>query len=468
MSDFNLVSSTNRYPKFESFAQLSSNELKYYSILLAIFVFAGFVFHFLVLCILVYRKLKRRCFKYEKTVDYYSNYVSYAFMLHQAFVDWFRLIYALLYTNRMLNQRGNISLENRTADTFFSELDNFYDSNCAKVATLYSVLTMVTIVNILTLLISETCRFYDLKFNSNDTSNYCCVIFGIMLIWVSSLIVISSLMLVGVADSVAPTWKCDLNDQESATRALVINIVWFFLVLFVLFIGLSHSISLLKELNSLNSQDNRFTLYTVNASLMAFKADHIERNIKIVKETTNRLFILMLLAVVFFLSFMPNFIMTILKNVLNTKTTHFQSFSILSSMINLSNATFNSIILFVLCKKSHYSLRSAKRFPSNESSSSIKEQLRHFFMSIIRPNRFQNELNNKHNDEEITTENCNPNSLIETCIDKVYNEHSFATIKCQSTCSNSNSQHPHSHRNVETVKDFYSKIGNRLGNQSDE
>jgi hypothetical protein len=462
MSELNLVSSTNRNPKFESFAQLSSNELKYYSIFLGLFVFAGFIFHFLVLCILLYRKLKRRCFKYEKTVDYYSNYVSYAFMLHQALVDWFRLIYAMLYTNRMLNDYRSSATENLTADNLFSELDSFYDLNCTKVATLYSVLTMVTIVNILTLLISETCRFYDLKFNSNDTSNYCCVIFGIMLIWVSSLIVISSLMLVGVADSVAPTWKCNLNDEESATRALVINIVWFFLVLFVLFIGLSHSISLLKELNSLNLQDNRFTLYTVNASLMAFKAEHIERNIKIVKETTNRLFILMLLALVFFLSFMPNFVMTILKNVLSTKTTYFQSFSILSSMINLSNATFNSIILFVLCKKSHYSLRSAKSF--RNGSKSIKEQLRQFLMSIILPNRFQTVLNQKHNDDEIT-ESCNPNSLIETCIDKVYDEHSFTMLKCQS--ASSNNQHSHLSRNMETVKDFYSKIGNRLGNQSD-
>jgi hypothetical protein len=269
-------------------------------------------------------------------------------------------------------------------------------------------------------------------------------------------------MLVGVADSVAPTWKCNLNDEESATRALVINIVWFFLVLFVLFIGLSHSISILKELNSLNLQDNRFTLYTVNASLMAFKAEHIERNIKIVKETTNRLFILMLLALVFFLSFMPNFVMTILKNVLSTKTTYFQSFSILSSMINLSNATFNSIILFVLCKKSHYSLRSAKSF--RNGSKSIKEQLRQFLMSIILPNRFQTVLNQKHNDDEIT-ESCNPNSLIETCIDKVYDEHSFTMLKCQS--ASSNNQHSHLSRNMETVKDFYSKIGNRLGNQSD-
>ena len=70
---------------------------------------------------------------------------------------------------------------------------------------------MVTIINILTILISETCRFYDLKLSSSDTSSISCILFGVGLIWISSMIVISSLMLVGIADSAAPTYKCNLK-----------------------------------------------------------------------------------------------------------------------------------------------------------------------------------------------------------------------------------------------------------------
>lgn len=143
-------------------------------------------------------------------------------------------------------------------------VNSFYERYCMQMASFYSVLTMVTIVNILTILISETCRFYDLKLNSSDTSNYCCVLFGILLIWTSSLIIISSLMLVGVADSAAPTWKCSASDSgaaESTTRSLVINVVWFFLVAFVITISFSYSFSLYKELRKIDYADKRLPFY---------------------------------------------------------------------------------------------------------------------------------------------------------------------------------------------------------------
>ena len=173
-------------------------------------------------------------------------------------------------------------------------------------ASFYSVLTMVTIVHILTILISETCRYYDLKFNTSDTSNFCCVLFGIMLIWISSLIIISSLMLVGVVESAAPTWNCETGESESTTRSLVINITWFILVAFILIIAFAYSISLYRELNSPANQKSIITesvLSTVpSCSHGSLEEEIIDRHTKIIKETTKRLLILTLLIVVFLLS----------------------------------------------------------------------------------------------------------------------------------------------------------------------
>ena len=211
----------------------SYTELKGYSLLLLCIVLVGFFCHMIIICILVYQQCHRCSSKSNryKSVDtktskekrenankrkqktqIYSNYVTYAFIGHQILVDFIRIIYSLLYSNRLYAEyRLNVILnQDETTNSFESHLNNdtslilnnFYEKYCTPIASFYSVLTMVTIVNILTILISETCRFYDLKLNSSDTSNFCCVLFGILLIWISSLIIISSLMLVGVADSV--------------------------------------------------------------------------------------------------------------------------------------------------------------------------------------------------------------------------------------------------------------------------
>lgn len=280
----------------------------------------------------------------------------------------------------LVEQQSTV-LRNLTSTDPSYKLNAIYERYCIQMASFYSVLTMVTIVNILTILISETCRFYDLKLNSSDTSNYCCVLFGILLIWTSSLIIISSLMLVGVADSAAPTWKCPAAESgasESTTRSLVINVVWFFLVAFVIFISFSYSFSLYKELRKIETFDNRFamrrffvginflilinlfvllilrfTLYTINASLMAFKSDLIERQIKIVKQTKKRLIILIMLIFIYCVTFVPNFVTTILKNTLYvTSSGSLKPFNIIFSILTLANPTLNSIVLLTLCLKS--------------------------------------------------------------------------------------------------------------------
>ena len=476
----------------------SDKELKTYSITTLLLSFIGIIVHAIVLVILVFQQAKRVILKNENrkfiknnfsrifgrvsssnsisqtshNFEIYNNYVTYAFVFHQSVVDIIRIVYAILFANRILNQQSYLEDYQFKNGTLSGKMDLFYSDYCTHLASLYSVLSMVTIVNILTILISETCRFYDLKFNSSDTSNYCCVLFGIFLIWTSSLIIISSLMLVGVADSASPTWKCDLGESESTTRSLVINIVWFFLVLFVILIAFSYSFSLYKELKKMDEDDNR--LYT----LQAIKADFIERQIKISKLTIKRLRILVYLLIVFCLCFVPNFVMVILKNVLTESKIHFlRSLSLISSIANLSNSSLNAVILLVLCLKSNdtYLMNVNKKLVKNQNFGSYLGKL--FSKAGLR-NKKSKLLDQAeiplHSQKRLSFNGIilNPNQDDCSCVLN-FNE------ECMQLKNFTNSQRLNgyisekidfyddrsrrSSSNVLSVKDFYSKVGNRLG-----
>lgn len=485
----------------------SNTELKTYSILTFLVSFIGLIVHGIVLIILVYQQVKRIILKNENkkfiknnfsrifgrasssnnlssknhNFEIYNNYVTYAFVFHQSLVDLIRIMYAILFANRLANQQSYPETQQIKNDTLSIKLELFYTGYCTHLASLYSVLSMVTIVNILTILISETCRFYDLKFNSSDTSNYCCVLFGIFLIWTSSLIIISSLMLVGVADSASPTWRCDLGESESTTRSLVINIVWFFLVSFVILIAFSYSISLYKELKKLDEQDSRTSLYTVNSGILALKADFIERQIKISKLTIKRLKILIYLLIVFCLCFVPNFIMVILKNVLNESRLEFlRPISLLSSIANLSNSSLNAVILMILCLKSNdtYLMNINKKLNKSRGVGS-------FLRRLIIPAGLRKKKTERIDEAEIPLNRqkrlsingiiLNPNtddcSSVLNCNEECLQLASFTTGQrlCRYINEKTVIYEEKSRRNsnnVLNVKEFYSKVGNRLGTTS--
>ncbi|RNA42549.1 alpha-1A adrenergic receptor-like [Brachionus plicatilis] len=481
----------------------SNAELKTYSIITFLLSFVGLFVHSLVIIILVYQQAKRVILKNEnkkfiknnfsrifgrvsssnnlspKTHNFeiYNNYVTYAFVFHQSVVDLFRIVYAILFANRILNQQSHTEAHEFQNHSFSVKMDLFYNDYCTHMASFYSILSMVTIVNILTILISETCRFYDLKFNSSDTSNYCCVLFGIFLIWTSSLIIISSLMLVGVADSASPTWRCDLGESESTTRSLVINIVWFFLVSFVILIAFSYSISLYRELKKLDEEDNRMSLYTVNSGEQTFKADFLERQIKISQLTIKRLRILIYLLAVFCVCFVPNFVMVILKNVIEeSKVSFLRPLSLLSSIANLSNSSLNAIILLILCLKSHdtYLMNINKKLTKSQSVGSF---LRKMLVPGLRKKRAKqvDEAEIPLNRQRRLSLNgiiLNPNtddcSCISNCNEECIQLKSFTTGQrlCKYVSEKTDRYEDRSRRNssnVVNVKEFYSKVGNRLG-----
>ena len=132
----------------------SYTELKGYSILLFCIVIVGFVCHMIIIFILIYQQCHRfssksnsyftsenkshtlknamRRFHHNKRnqkTQIYSNYVTYAFIGHQIIVDFLRISYSLLYSNRLYaeynlsNDVGTSSNLNATA----LSLNNFYE-----------------------------------------------------------------------------------------------------------------------------------------------------------------------------------------------------------------------------------------------------------------------------------------------------------------------------------------------------
>jgi hypothetical protein len=355
------------------------NNWKHYLRLLNILIIISFLCDCILLIYLILNSIHRHCcflIKNKKnkisnnTKHFIINYVTLAFISHQAFIDLLRIIYCLLYLNN-LNFHDPNNRENYLI-TFLT--DNIYTKYCFQIATFYSILTMVTLVNTLAIFISETCRFYDLKLNSNDTSNVCCVLFGVMLIWLSSLIIISSIMLIGIADSAAPN-QCNEYIMQSSpqytqsqyqleqyhkliattttTRTFVINFVWLFIVFVIIGVVIFYTKSLYKELHSLDYKHHRISIYALYQPKQKLQtnAGFQRRHFIIVKQTSKRLLILFALVLIFCVTWFPNFLLIILSSFLKNSNL-IRGVSLFCSVFWLFNPCFNAyVFIYFLIKE---------------------------------------------------------------------------------------------------------------------
>ena len=328
-------------------------------------------------CCLLKIKKKDNSEKSDKKNICILNYVTIAFIYHQALVDLLRMVYFLLYINNLKLREWQRNNENElmTMNTFLNN-NNLLSKYCFQIATFYSILTMVTLINILAIFISETCRFYDLKLDSNDSSNICCVLFGILLIWLSSLIIISSIMLIGISSSAAPNHCHDYTKNESPdysqsqftkyqeyiatttmTRTFVINFVWLIVIFVVMSIVIFYSRSLFKELNSLNYRHHRISIYALYHPNRSTSFQ--QRHFLIVKQTSRRLVVLFTLIIIFCLTWFPNFSIIIINTFLKDFSSLNRAASHFCSIFWLMNPCFNSFIFayFVIKENSeHYEL----------------------------------------------------------------------------------------------------------------
>ncbi len=493
----NLQTTTLSPSQLATRRNFSSDELTKYSNALKYILYTGMWIHLAIMAVLFLqqfrnqislRKSKKKLEKRKPRQPQPSsqqprpaknNYVTFAFVFHQVIIDLLRITYSFFYVNSMeISAKSTFDLATRTEILITTnitqgsiQMNNVYHKHCVPMALVYSVLNMVTVINILSILISETCRFYDLKLSATDTSNSCCVIFGVILIWISSLITISSLMLVGVADSAAPTWKCSLSESESTTRFLVINITWFLLVTFVVVISLFYSCSLYKELSSLDYSHHRLSIFTMNTFTMNSRpnAKFFSRHLLIVNETSKRLKIFILLIVIFVATFMPNFVLTMLKNVLPASVS-LKPFNLIAAILNQANPTLNSMALLVLCLCSNDNSLN-KKLNCGTDSQDTEHDKKFCLISIVRSLIGKKQVYDDENDNMgdngdfmmsncatammDSTKNLKPSemSCINTCQvlqECNKNEKPSKPIKTTYSCAND-------------MNEFYSKIGSRLG-----
>ena len=463
----------------------SRTQLASYSRLLNFIVYTGIIIHLTILIILVFQQLtnqllfrrwkrqSRNPLLINHSTIAKNNYVTFAFVFHQVVIDLIRLTYSYFYANSMeiesKSPYDSLTREEPAIDASAGSIhmEILYKKHCVRMALGYSVLNMVTIINILSILISETCRFYDLKLSSTDTSNYCCILFGIILIWISSLIIISSLMLVGVADSAAPTWHCNLYESESTTRFLVINIVWFMVIMFIVIISFFYSCSLYKELSSLDYSHHRLSIFTANHFTMSAKpnASFLNRHLRIVGETSKRLVFFISLIVIFCLTFIPNFVMTMLKNVLDSNVS-LEPFNLIFSIWNQTNPTLNSINLLTLCILSRDSALNrdltnlANEVESPTQQNDIKKRLQN-----LRERLDKRLSKSSGNDSGSCAINESLGKHV-TCTN-VYDKVQKAIVVVVNEAKGLNSDDDAETNNYNSnIQEFYSKVGSRLGRNS--
>ena len=275
-------------------------------------------------------------------------------------------------------------------------------------------------------------------------------------------------MLVGVADSAAPTWKCQLNDSDSTTRFLVINIVWFLLITFIVTISFFYSCSLYRELSSLDYSHHRLSIFTTNHFTMNSRpnAKFFSRHLRIVNETSKRLTIFIALIIIFTCTFVPNFILTMLKNIIDSDIS-LKPFNMLSAILNQANPTLNSVVLLVLCIISNDSDLNKDLNRVNEEDESIDENCDNNEVPFLK--RLKS-LRSKFNEDEL-----NNSDSLATKLKTMSQEEWISTLKIDIDCINCESNDKEtnlktigmSYSTAKDVKQFYSKIGSRLGRNDD-
>lgn len=195
---------------------------------------------------------------------------------HQIFIDILRILYLLMYFN----------------DGY---LRDFYVEHCQTIASCYSVLIMITLIDYSALFISESCRYTDMKSNTYKSS-CCCLILSLLLIWLTGFILISSFLFIGLAQSISPN-LCMTN--STPFRDLLINSLWFLVFVFVASVTVFYIQSLRKDL--LKSSQ-----YSVNTFRYLTAHRH---HLKLSNDTLKRVQILIFILIIFCLNYIPNLVL---------------------------------------------------------------------------------------------------------------------------------------------------------------
>jgi len=252
------------------------------------------------------------------------------------------------------------------------------------------------------------------------------------------------------------------------------------------------------------------SLFAPNIFTISEKPDSkfLSRHVHIVDETTKRLNIFVFLIGVFCFTFLPNFIMTILKNVVDTNQITLKPYNLIASIINLINPTFNSIVLLTLACKSNDSIL-VKQLSFDESDNyseknhglvsrfklmtfrvfgqsscclslclnennqtnekhksnldlSEEDERQYIDRSYKEESKYKNPLEEQNELDLITEFNNLCSGVTVMCNEETgFNETYSKTDKLKESQSISQKKY---YSSLNNINEFYSKVGNRLGN----
>ena len=223
---------------------------------------------------------------------------SNAFLFHQCLLDLLKAAYCLPFAHTMVADEPPIY--------------------CGMLGASYIVFVTTSSFNLLAIVMNEAYQFADLMLGVKDSRNYCCVIFGVFIIWFSSLI-----MNLGVAFIPGnPSYDRRIGHCifiYGVTRNYVLHLLW--IVLISLALGLTIVYLWKLHLDIKRSSYYRLTTlirHTVNIdaesqTLNQRKVSEFrdKNHIKWVLNVTRKKWMLMILLLVLFFTFWyPLFLLT--------------------------------------------------------------------------------------------------------------------------------------------------------------
>ena len=259
---------------------------------------------------------------------------SNAFIFHQSVLDFLKSAYCLPFAQTLVGH---------TPQGF-----------CSVLGGSYIVFVTTSAFNLLALVMNESYQFADLTLGIKDSRNYCCVIFGIFIIWFSSII-----MNLGVAFIPGnPSFDREMGHcifVYGVTRNYVLHVLWIVLITLATSLTFAYLRMLYMDIKkSSYYRMNTLIRHTISIDTNVRTASQRRRSevrekhhIKHVQSITRKkLALLIILVVLFVLFWYPLFS-------LSTVDAHFQvppAYYKALTMFAWSNSALTPFMLFFLIK----------------------------------------------------------------------------------------------------------------------
>ena len=259
---------------------------------------------------------------------------SNAFLFHQSVLDLLKSAYCLPFAQTMVGHQP--------------------PGFCSVMGGSYIVFVTASAFNLLAMVMNEAYQFADLMMGIKDSRNYCCVIFGIFMIWFSSII-----MNLGVAFIPGnPSFDREMGHcifVYGITRNYVLHMLWIVLITMALVLTSVYLRMLYLDIKS-SSYYRMPTLVRATVSIDTSVRTASQRRQSYVREkhhvkrvlrvTRKKLYLLIILTFLFMLFWYPLFMLTAGDPGFRVAPEIYKTFTIVA----WCNPTVTPIILFFFIK----------------------------------------------------------------------------------------------------------------------